>query len=149
MEELLVVEPIVACRLFQLRGYANLCGVSFYTYTWSAGINIADCRTFRPCRVVPDFYCTCGLYAFKNVKCLNRGYMIDARVALAAHVLGEVELTGKVIEHNYGYRAEKARIKALICNGQANYKDVLKHIRRAADHYEVPLLDYDDWREAR
>lgn len=162
-EELLVVEPIVACRLFQLKGPAALCSVSFSSYIWGAGINVADCRAATPQiysytltlganrsstpHTAPDFHCTCGLHAFKNVEYLSKGYLINARASFVAYVLGEVELTGRVIEHEYGYRAEKAQIMKLICDKQTIYKATLERIRRAASYYRVPLLNYDDWRE--
>jgi hypothetical protein len=69
---------------------------------------------------VPGEGCSCGFYSMKE---------LDAQllhvVAMAAHVaeptgteevfvLGRVELAGKVIEHELGYRAERARIVELI-----------------------------------
>jgi len=56
---------------------------------------------------VPGEGCSCGFYAMKE---------LSSMLVLSAPgvVLGRVELAGKVIEHNLGYRAERARIAELI-----------------------------------
>ena len=68
---------------------------------------------------VPSEDCSCGFYSLKE---------LDHAVALAAPfrfmpipgrkvdqvVLGRILLSGKVIEHDFGYRAERARIAELI-----------------------------------
>ena len=68
---------------------------------------------------VPGEGCFCGFYAMKELD----AQLLDAvTMARAAHrsgmeevfVLGRVELAGKVIEHELGYRAERARIVELI-----------------------------------
>ncbi len=78
----------------------------------------------------PDEACTCGLYSVKRLdQLLNsptlplRGVPMryvrericvgETEVACGA-VLGRVELAGKIIEHAYGYRAERARVAELI-----------------------------------
>jgi hypothetical protein len=68
--------------------------------------------------VAPDEDCTCGFYAVNctrllappihtSVSGLHQGIEFGT-------VLGRVELAGKIIEHEYGYRAERARIAELI-----------------------------------
>jgi hypothetical protein len=68
----------------------------------------------------PGEGCSCGFYAMKELD----GQLLHV-AAMAAHgvdrtgtdevsVLGRVELAGKVIEHELGYRAERARIVELI-----------------------------------
>ena len=68
----------------------------------------------------PGEGCSCGFYAMKELD----GQLLHV-AAMAAHgadrtrtdevsVLGRVELAGKVIEHEQGYRAERARIVELI-----------------------------------
>jgi hypothetical protein len=68
--------------------------------------------------IAPDECCTCGFYAFKDLApelvalheyVPDPGSGPDMRI-----VIGRVELAGKVIEHDLGYRAERARIAALI-----------------------------------
>jgi hypothetical protein len=56
---------------------------------------------------VPGEGCSCGFYAMKELSSML-GF------SAPGVVLGRVELAGKVIEHNLGYRAERARITELI-----------------------------------
>jgi hypothetical protein len=69
---------------------------------------------------VPDEGCLCGFYAMKELdpQLLHTAAMVvqDARNTGTEEVfvLGRVELAGKVIEHELGYRAERARIVELI-----------------------------------
>jgi hypothetical protein len=69
---------------------------------------------------VPGEGCSCGFYAMKEL-----GAQLRHAVTMSVHaadrtgmkevfVLGRVELAGKVIEHELGYRAERARIVELI-----------------------------------
>ena len=69
---------------------------------------------------VPDEGCSCGFYAMKE---LDAQLLRTAGMAVQdagnngteeVFVLGRVELAGKVIEHEIGYRAERARIVELI-----------------------------------
>jgi len=140
-EELLVIEPIIGYRQwdiycekekgkykFRLEGS----GIGAKAGFWTSGINKARClkkdrfakRIFSNHKI-PEFNCECGFYAHK--------YKIDIikellRIRNPANTLfpigifndnsnislyGIVELTGRVIEHSEGYRAEKAEIKKL------------------------------------
>jgi hypothetical protein len=67
---------------------------------------------------VPGWKCTCGFYATKNRSTLEDAlfllvHALDERRD-SGWILGRVELAGKIIEHDDGYRAEKARIAELI-----------------------------------
>jgi hypothetical protein len=88
---------------------------------WDGGASgwvCASCDLYG--HVAPDEDCTCGFYAVKLLSQLvapvppgtsesgvNQG--VESGI-----VLGRVELAGKIIEHDYGYRAERARIAELI-----------------------------------
>jgi hypothetical protein len=54
------------------------------------------------CERPPGWGCTCGVYA-----------TIQRSLVAFFEVVGRVELTGRVIEHEHGYRAEHARIRTL------------------------------------
>jgi hypothetical protein len=54
------------------------------------------------CERPPGWDCTCGVYAT-----IHRSRVCSFKV------VGRVELTGRVIEHEHGYRAEHARIRTL------------------------------------
>ncbi|MGH2692303.1 MAG: hypothetical protein ACRDHM_07335 [Actinomycetota bacterium] len=68
--------------------------------------------------VAPEESCTCGFYAFKELSPELVAVLTmapDPGSAQDLHlVVGRVELAGKVIEHDLGYRAGRARIAALI-----------------------------------
>jgi hypothetical protein len=58
----------------------------------------------------PDEGCDCGFYAVKDLCSLLQMLAGD----VSGFVLGRVKLAGKIIEHELGYRAERARIVELI-----------------------------------
>lgn len=63
---------------------------------------------------VPDERCRCGFYALKSPWLLGRipgGYRYRSLRDTAALVLLRVDLSGKVIEGHYGYRAEWQRVE--------------------------------------
>jgi hypothetical protein len=68
--------------------------------------------------VAPEEDCTCGFYAMSTLPpvvsgCGFRTGEVEPG-ATSGVVLGRVELAGKIIEHDRGYRAERARIAELI-----------------------------------
>jgi len=80
---------------------------------------------------VPD--CSCGIYATTDLKVINSYLGKDAPV------LGVVELGGKVIPATQGYRAEYARIAAILLIEPVF---TLPHswLEFIAETYEVPAL---------
>ena len=83
----------------------------------------ASCRyVLEPTHVAPDEDCTCGYYATRSADDVAMfGIASHPRAAddlehrgASGTVLGRVLLAGKVIEHEFGYRAERARIAELI-----------------------------------
>lgn len=71
-------------------------------------------------RVAPEGDCTCGFYAVKRLSQLLPPLPLPTPESAVKQgvesgiVLGRVELAGRIIEHEYGYRAERARIAELI-----------------------------------
>jgi hypothetical protein len=65
---------------------------------------------------VPGWSCTCGFYATKNLPQFPKVFVDlppgEGGVELG-WTFGRVELAGKIIEHDYGYRAQRARIAEL------------------------------------
>jgi hypothetical protein len=82
---------------------------------------------------VPSKRCTCGIYATTQFKIID-GYLSDL-----APVLGVVELGGRVIPAAQGYRAQCARIAAILLIEPAL---TLPHplLRQIAETYQVPAL---------
>jgi len=59
---------------------------------------------------VPSYDCTCGFYAVKRLaNLLEMLTPVEGQI-----VIGTVQLAGTVIEHDFGYRAELARVAELI-----------------------------------
>lgn len=123
-----LIEPIVAYRAWRFamgetRAYLLSVG-GCEADDWVGaehGWVISSCRmppvTDHP---APDEGCACGFYAIKTP---DAGGVLDAVVMAqlpsaglegTGLVFGRVHLAGKVIEHRFGYRAERARIAELI-----------------------------------
>jgi hypothetical protein len=83
----------------------------------ASGWVFASCDLYG--HVAPDEDCTCGFYAVNCTRLLATFPIVTPASGLHQGiefgvVLGRVELAGKIIEHEYGYRAERARIAELI-----------------------------------
>lgn len=129
-----LIEPIVAYRAWRYTASERAVHLFPITVTaydlgeeiawegaWSrwvrASCPASDERTHLP----PDEGCSCGFYAMKTPDAVARFSVMNEVPPDADHtdvsngvVFGRVELAGKVIEHETGYRAERARIAELI-----------------------------------
>jgi hypothetical protein len=129
------IEPIVGYRLwyyvnleqpqlFSLTRFAQHSPLSDWAGAESSWV-VASCLIRDDAEhVAPAENCLCGFYAMSTLGRL----ITEAELPVLAHglvtgvddskeegfVLGRVALAGKVIEHEYGYRAERARIDELI-----------------------------------
>jgi hypothetical protein len=114
------ISPIAAHRVWQwdTTGLKSLCGEP-----WHPGQPLAArCRVYSAVTIVgraeaahgaPQANCTCGVYASKSLEHLRTtGY---ARYGIH----GEVNLWGKVIEHERGWRAQLAYPKNLFLSPDA------------------------------
>jgi hypothetical protein len=126
-------EPIIGYRGWryttsdrgvQLFAIGHIWGDDSAKNDWEGGRSLwvtASCPyVLEPTHVVPDEECTCGFYAMKSADDVaGFGMASDSADSLedegaTGFVLGRVFLAGKVIEHAFGYRAERARIAELI-----------------------------------
>jgi hypothetical protein len=109
--------------------------MSFPEGEWSTGEPMfARCLKGRDHESgVPDPECTCGLYATTDLELVNR--YLDHE----APVLGIVELGGRTIPATKGYRAEAAKVVALLLIDEMF---TLRHtvLAKVANHYRVPSL---------
>jgi DNA-binding NarL/FixJ family response regulator len=71
----------------------------------------------------PDESCTCGFYAVKSLRTLRRLLFVTMALTrprmtdsgeMTYRVAGRVHLAGKIVEHDFGYRAERMRIAELL-----------------------------------
>ena len=134
------IEPITAYRVWRGDLFLRLHSLNNETQ-WEPG-RWASAYCPRSRHTAPDEDCTCGLYAAKD---------IDLALVLAAGVLtstspgdsmpataivGKVELAGKVIEHDRGYRAERARVVEILpIEGRSRLTESL------AERFGVPVGD--------
>jgi hypothetical protein len=99
-EEFWSPEPIVGWRGWRWFG-SGLRGMRAW---WHTDVLIAECGF---CSAAPSLNHTCGIYALKP------GHSATQVPGGHLAVVGMVELSGLVIEHERGYRAEVARITEL------------------------------------
>lgn len=126
--------PLYGYRAWRLRGNG------LYSFTgwrpWPTDVpKAALCwRNFFPVNphVAPGSGCNCGIYAWKNVPstpCSPQGM---------APVWGVVELTGKVVSHSMGYRAQYAKPVAI------KYSPGVEEV--AVKYGLIVLEDLIDWK---
>jgi hypothetical protein len=112
------IEPIIGWRIWFIQHEDDCSKLSAWTQKryWSLDEpTVAECEYrdswLHPSDLpVPDRLCRCGLYALKDPTRL----IAELRYYMALHwVIGQVALYGRVLEGEYGYRAERAKIIAL------------------------------------
>jgi hypothetical protein len=116
-------EPIVAWRRWQPFG-VTLRGAR---QPWPSPTFEATCHT---CGTVPGWNCTCGIYATKAEQRWGTGY---------GAIYGRVELTGNVVEHDQGYRAERARIIELFVPADLRPEEIASRYPDVTIHIVAPL----------
>lgn len=90
----------------------------------------------------PKVHCRCGIYALKQ-PCGPLRFFPDG--AHVSEVLGVIEIWGKIIHAEFGYRAEYGQIRALVDTSgiqPLTYNEAnSQHFGRvAAENYGVPYL---------
>jgi len=110
--------PVLGYRIWKLTGR----GLHGVRVRWNGPVLDAVCSHTFDDDEIPhtDRRCGglgCGVYAAKDVHELLREFVAGERCGFAA---GVVALTGKVVEHERGYRAAHARVVALAVAGPTN-----------------------------
>lgn len=157
-----VAEPIVGWRSWDRAG-SKLCSIYMSAIWLPEGIE-ARCQCPNLSHAVPECHQApgkvngwavrrgrgygCGIYAMKSYHALRKSSWSDHPIH------GRVELGGRVWEHDYGYRAQLARITGLvvpqtpiracdcpICeNARVKRNNRADMIRSYAKLYGVPVL---------
>lgn len=126
-----VVIDVYALRTFYLSLDMHLLPVTDPSSDWVGGTCVADCRAGRSHGPAPVDYCTCGIYAVKNLDNLN--------YPSARGLVAVVRLEGPTIEGDLGYRAAAARVVALwIAPGVVKSEE---HSKLQANLPGVPFFD--------
>lgn len=120
-----------------------------WTVTSSVDGTLVTGHTFRFGHDAPDEACRCGIYAAADWLTIDRVYVAPEERT----VVGVVALAGKIIPGSNGWRAEKARIVALLDPttvhpalvdhfrlGKAQTHEIMRGLAATADAYGVPLL---------
>jgi DNA-binding CsgD family transcriptional regulator len=89
---------------------------------------VASCTGIQG-HAAPANQCSCGVYAVASIPELLRHAVPFERGDGVGALMGRVELAGKVIEHERGYRAERARIVGLVPIEGAT-RDVMRYGNR-------------------
>jgi hypothetical protein len=108
------IEPVLAWRSWSVDWAAlRLCSIhmmfmgDLWRGHWDLGNPTEAVCLFSRCREVPGSGCKCGFYAMKDITTLIKaGYGLEH---WENRVTGVVALSGKVIEHQNGYRAQFAQ----------------------------------------
>jgi hypothetical protein len=146
------IEPIMAYRVWLAGDDGRLSSPNVHEVPWPA-----DTWTHARCRQgqhpAPAEGCTCGLYALKELDELPLlvGQLSSHHWALTPDgpgnrliplapggmmlVAGRVQLVGRVIEHEAGYRAERARLVEIFPLPGGRFTDAI------ASRYGVPVGD--------
>src|SRR4051812_13449700 len=132
------IEPIRAWRVWRasidgVAGQATLHSLADRWTPWRPGETL-EARCPSGAHLAPSAECTCGVYAHKTRKAAIK----HARMVSGA-ILGEVELWGKVVEHEHGYRAQYARPRALWV---PHFPDDAPCISHALGRYRLPVGIY-------
>ena len=109
------VTPIVGYRAWSWAGPHYLKSLT-NQQPWPPGKPmVAKCQAW-PHHKAPQEICTCGIYALKTITQKNRNQFPQfprGDKTWPCLIVGEVYLWGKVIEHQYGWRAQFAYPKSL------------------------------------
>lgn len=109
-------------RLYPVSGQTGPSGRSAWDGAGASWVTASCSISGSPTHAVPSEGCSCGFYSVKAFElavshATNLHLMAGTRGRggeLLQVVLGRILLSGKVIEHDLGYRAERARIAELI-----------------------------------
>ena len=131
------VGELVGWRTWEVRDDGSL----WSRCSWPSGTLQAQCLSWSVGifhREPPDLYCTCGIYAVRTALDLidQPGSERWERIKEGHAVAGQVALWGQVIEHERGWRAERARPVAL-----ALPPDPHPRVLLAQRRYGLPSVD--------
>lgn len=107
---------------------------------WFPGDNQAFCYPHSR-HAAPRVGCECGLHALYKPETVPT--WLSGRLEMGLAIRGLVTAWGDIEAHVEGFRAEYARVAALV-----DEPKLLPGLaRRIADHYKVPLISEEQWRD--
>jgi Bacterial regulatory proteins, luxR family len=136
------IRPIVGYRMWSYvltkwgsRLHSLTCaGINSCPWEGAArGWVVASCTRNRA-HAAPAEHCTCGVYAVTTIPEMLRHGVPFERGDGVGTLMGRVELAGKIIEHENGYRAERARIAELV-----PIEGRIRDVMRLANRLGIPI----------
>jgi hypothetical protein len=121
----------------------------FYPYFWRPGTNVAGCDRVRnpffppgsghppdSPNSSPASDCECGFWVLRTPDEASQ-YCIEHDLTFEAHVIGRVEVWGRLIEHVSGTRCQFAQVTGLQDSLSSRRSE---QVRRLAEVYDVPVF---------
>lgn len=117
-----MVGVVTGIRRFTIYEDADLLS-PYAAKAWQCGWNKAECLCTA--HAAPNANCSCGFYAY---------YGADQTESHVGNVTGIIEASGRVIVGSKGFKAEKARVVALIEPGLHSHNAVMDFLIRRQPH---------------
>jgi hypothetical protein len=120
-------------QAWSVQGELGLWSISQWENCWQPGVNSAVCK-IRPHKP-PDETCYCGLWSVSDWH--DSVGLVDR----SDFILGVIQMWGKIVEHETGYRSEFASPISLARNcGSVPPSDLAK----IAQRYDIPLVSVSE-----
>lgn len=126
------MQPILGWRVWTLRGDSLLHPIAVIGRPWLVGTNEARCHLPNSRHRAPSPNCACGFNALHRLPQEFRGDHGSA--------IGAVAAWGEVDVYRTGLRAQFACVLGLLADELSDDDEHQENLRRAAEHYGVPLL---------
>lgn len=156
-------KPITGWRIWKVVQTAEgdrLGAVAHEGCIWKKGLLKAECSKggknvtwmageLEPgAHAAPEVECSCGIYAYRTINDLMSDSDVMGQMH-AGYIIGEVELGGEVIPHEYGWRAEYAQIskiwysqnKGCCLRGSTMFAFDLRSGKDLADAYDCETIE--------
>lgn len=109
------------------------------TFWFPESVHEAECLVERSLHPAPSGDCTCGFYSLKNTDFIDDPYTNVAGMNYShMEIMGEVEIWGRIIEGEIGYRSQFAKIKSFSVSA-GGYAVYAPHLEK----YNVPIGVYE------
>ncbi len=156
--------PLMGVREWCVYGFMGNPGTNLIStgraLPWSEGVQEAICAKrvnperrkdgepfwLPPEHKAPNYYCTCGLYAY-----YNRDSYMDHSEQQASNggIAGVVSAWGKVFRREYGFRAQFMRLEAFIrmcpdMEYMGKRFDLSGAYQEMAERHDVPLIEEEE-----
>ena len=143
-----LITPVVGVKTWTVRMLDNqpMLGAMYNPDVWPTDRPLtASCSEGH--LVVPDFDHTCGIHAWGSDYMLSHDYPVPRLFSYDSLIYGEVKLTGRVVRHRHGWRAERAAPSALFNFGcgvvmtSHGYRAREVMLDLLSEYYDIPVIE--------